>query len=105
MWPKKLTKGTLLDLTIPVKEKMFELRAKVVFCREDRRTAHYSTGVTFVDFPSAFKARLAEEVLQILEFRKSVSGRTGREISEEEAASQWVREHAARFPDLKGSDA
>ena len=98
IWPKKLSKGLLLDITIPVKEKLFEIRAKVAYSREDRKTARYSTGVTFVDFPSAFKARLAEEVLEILQFRKLISRDKGHEVSEEEAASQWVREHAARFP-------
>ena len=98
VWPRKLTRGTLLELTIPVKEKLFELRAKVVYSREDRKTARFSTGVSFVDFPSAFKARLAEEVLQILEFRKAISREAGHEVSEEEAASQWVRDHASRFP-------
>ena len=101
VWPKKLLKGTLLDITIPVKEKFFDLRGKVVFCREDRKTARYSTGVSFVDFPSAFKARLAEEVLQILEFRKAISRQLGHEVTEEEAASQWVRNYAARFPAVK----
>jgi c-di-GMP-binding flagellar brake protein YcgR len=98
IWPSKLSRGTLLDITIPVKEKMFELRARVTFSREDRRTARFLTGVSFVDFPSAFKARLAEEVLQILEFRKALSRETGHEVTEEEAASRWVSENASRFP-------
>ena len=98
IWPKKLSRGTLLDITIPVKEKLFELRGKVVFSREDRRTARYSTGISFVDFPSAFKARLAEEVLQIMEFRKTLSHDLGHEVTEEEAASRWVRQHAPHFP-------
>ena len=100
MWPKKLSRGALLDITIPVKEKLFELRAKVAYAREDRKTARYFIGVTFLDFPSAFKARLAEEVLEILEFRKSISRDLGHEITEEEAAAQWVREHASRFPTM-----
>ena len=100
VWPRKLSRGALLDITIPVKEKLFELCGKVVYSREDRKTARYSTGVSFVDFPSAFRARLAEEVLEILEFRKSISRERGQEVSEEEAASQWVRERASRFPAL-----
>ena len=99
-WPKKLLRGTILDITIPVREKLFELRGKVVFCKEDRKTAYYRTGVSFIDFPSAFKARLAEEVLQIMEFRRTIFRESGQEISEEEAASRWVREHAAEFPEL-----
>ena len=96
-WPKKLSKGTLIAITIPVKEKSFDVRARVVYSKEDRRTAHYSTGVSFVDFPSAFKAKLAEEVLQILEYRKSISRELGREVSEEDAAKKWVSEFAEQF--------
>lgn len=97
VWPKKLTRGLLLDITIPVKEKMFDIRAKVVYCKEDRRTARYSTGVSFIDFPSAFKAKLAEEVLQILEYRKSMSRELGHDVSEEDAAKKWVSEFAVNF--------
>lgn len=100
-WPKKITRGTLLNISIPVKDKLFELRAKVVYCKEDRRSARFQTGVSFVDFPSAFKARLAEEVLEILEFQKKMASQLGHDVSEEEAASQWVRESASNFPNFK----
>ena len=96
-WSRKLSKGTMIDIAIPVREKTFDIRARVVYSKEDRRSARFSTGVSFVDFPSAFKAKLAEEVLQILEYRKSISREAGREISEEEAARKWVGEYAERF--------
>ena len=99
-WSKKLSKGTLIDITIPVKEKLFDVKAKVVYSKEDKKTARFRTGVLFTDFPSAFKARLAEEVLQILEFRKTTSRELGYEISEEEAAAKWVRGFASRFPNV-----
>jgi len=97
-WSKKLPKGTLIDITIPVKERFFDVKAKVVYSKEDKKTARFRTGVSFTDFPSAFKARLAEEVLQILEYRKMISRELGHEVSEEEAASKWVRDYASRFP-------
>ncbi len=99
-WPRKLSKGTVIDITIPVKEKLFDVKAKVVYSKEDKKTARFHTGVSFTDFPSAFKARLAEEVLQILEFRKSLSRKLGYEITEEDAAKKWVSEFAGRFPSL-----
>ena len=92
-----------MDITIPVKEKTFDIRAKVVYSKEDRRSARYHTGVSFVDFPSAFKAKLAEEVLQILEYRKSMSRELGHEVSEEEAAKKWVGEYAGRFGHINRS--
>ena len=88
----------LIDITIPVKEKIFDVRAKVIYSKEDKKSARFLTGVSFTDFPSAFKARLAEEVLQILEYRKTISRELGHEVSEEEAASKWVRDFASRFP-------
>ena len=99
-WPRKLSRGTLIDITIPVREKFFDVKAKVIYSKEDRRSARYRTGVSFVDFPSAFKARLAEEVLQILEYRKSISRELGHEVSEEEAAKKWVGEFAHHFDQL-----
>ena len=91
----------LIDITIPVKEKFFDVKAKVIYSKEDKKTARFRTGVSFIDFPSAFKAKLAEEVLQILEFRKSLSRELGHEITEEEAAKKWVSEFAGRFPSFK----
>lgn len=99
-WPKRLLRGTILDITIPVREKLFQLQGRVVFCKEDRKTAYYRTGVMFTDFPSAFKARLAEEVLQMMEFRKTLAKESGRTITEEEAATEWVRLHADKFPEF-----
>ena len=96
-WPKRLSKGTLLDISIPVKEKTFDVRAMVVYSKEDPRSARYRTGVSFVDFPSAFKAKLAEEVLLILEYQKTISRELGHDISEEEAARKWVSEYAHHF--------
>ena len=100
-WPKKLPKGTFLTIAIPVKEKIFDVHAKVVYCKEDRKTARFFTGVSFTDFPSAFKARLAEEVLQIMEYQKSISKELGYKISENDAAERWVKNSASDFPPIK----
>ena len=52
----------------------------------------------FTDFPSAFKARLAEEILRIHEFRNKLSRSIGSELTEEEAAVRWIAEYAKTFP-------
>lgn len=97
LWRDKLGKGNLLNLTIPVKEKMFHVKAKVVYSKEDRKTGRFKTGVSFCDWPSAFKAKLAEEALEILEYRKLISVELGREVSEEEAAEKWIQKFASSF--------
>ena len=100
LWPAKLSRGSLVQITIPVKQKLFQIKAKVVSSKEHGKSARFRTGVCFQDTPSAFKAKLAEEVLQILEYRKSLSRQLGYELSEEDAAKKWVNEYAGRFPYL-----
>lgn len=98
VWPNKLPKGSLLTVSIPVKEKVFDVRARVAYCKGYKKSNHFRTGVSFINSPDAFKARLAEEVLQIIEYQKSVSRELGYDLSEEEAAKRWVREYADKFP-------
>ena len=96
LWPDHLSKGALIKLQIPVKEKLFGIKGKVAYSREVNEH-QYETGVAFLDSPNAFKARLAEEILQIVKYRKSESEKLGYELSEEEAAEKWIGEYAARF--------
>lgn len=101
-WSRKLPKGASVVLTIPVRETEFDVRAKVAYARESRVPSRFEIGVQFVDTPGAFRARLAEEVIQILEYRKKISREAGRDISEEEAARQWIMSRASDFPSLGG---
>ena len=97
LWRDRLAKGNLLDINIPVKEKIFLIKAKVVYSREDRKTGRFKTGVLFCDSPSAFRAKLAEEALEIMEYQKKISAIVGYEISEEDAAEQWIQKFASSF--------
>ncbi len=97
VWPSRLSKGTLLMLSIPVKEKVFDLKVRVAYCKNYKKSNQYRAGVSFLNSPDAFKAKLAEEVLQIIEYQKSISRELGYELSEEEAARRWVSKYAEKF--------
>lgn len=97
VWPSKLSKGSLLTLSIPVKEKVFDVKARVAYSKGYRKTNQFHTGVMFLNSPDAFKAKLAEEVLQIIEYQKSVSRELGYELSEEDAAKKWISQYASKF--------
>lgn len=99
VWPDRLSKGAKLDVTISVKEKLFRIRSRVVYCRDSHGDGRFRTGVRFVDYPSAFLAKLAEEAIEILEYRKRLARETGRDVSEEEAARLWINRYGATFPD------
>lgn len=99
-WPQRLSKGSLIDINIAVKDKRFEIKSKIAYTKEDPSTGQYRTGVCFADYPSAFMARLAEEMLEIIQYRKNLSQKLGREVSEDEAANEWIKKYAAKFPGL-----
>lgn len=100
IWQDRLERGDLVDLSIPIKDKLFEIKGRVTYCIEDYPTGKFRMGILFMDSPSAFRAKLAEEALEILRYRKEQFVETGAEISEEEAARQWIQKFAKDFPDF-----
>jgi hypothetical protein len=100
LWPVALPKDVPLQITIPVKEKQYEVKGYVVYSVQDEGSGFFRTGIRFVDASSAFTAKLAEESIEILDYRKKISAELGREITEEEAARRWVRKYAESFAKL-----
>jgi c-di-GMP-binding flagellar brake protein YcgR len=92
-----LPRGTKLHLRIPVGGQVFQLQAQVAYCNEEPRLNKYRTGVAFLDAESAFRAKLAEEMIQITEYRDKVLREEGREITEEDAAREWIEKYAKSF--------
>lgn len=97
VWSRRLRHGTNLTILLPVRTKVFELTASVVYSRKIPRKQAYLTGVCFRDAGTAFRAKLAEETLEIIDYQRRISVREGRQVSEEEAAAEWVRRYAASF--------
>lgn len=92
--------GTKLSLSIPVGHQLFKVKGQVAYCASSGGEYRFRTGVAFLDPASAFRAKLAEEILQISEYQKKISREEGREIGEEEAAREWIRRYAKDFSHL-----
>lgn len=99
LWPALLP-NISVRITIPVKEKRYDVKGFVVYSVKDDGSGFFRTGVRFIDASSAFKAKLAEEAIEIMEYRRQLSAELGREIDEEEAARRWVRKYAESFSKL-----
>ncbi len=97
VWPSRLSKGSVMMLSIPVREKVFDLKVRVAYCKNYKKSNQYHAGVSFLNSTDMFKAKLAEEVLQIMEYQKTVSRELGYDLSEEEAAQRWVSKYAEKF--------
>lgn len=94
---EEVAEGTQLDLTIPLEGRRFHITGTVVYCRKETANNAYRIGIFFVNPDMAFRAKLAEEVLRIEEFRKEMSRRMGCEISPEDAARRWIEKYAEKF--------
>lgn len=102
-WPESLAEGTLLELSIPVEKQLFKMKAHVTHSQEDTGTGLFKTGVCFEDSKSAFRAKLAEEIIQIRQYREKMSLLRGHPLSEEEAAKMWIDRNAEDFAKTMGS--
>ena len=100
VWSNRLERGALVDLSIPIKNKLFEIRGRVTYSVEDGPSGKFRTGILFMDSPSAFRAKLAEEALEILRYRREILTESGEDVSEEEAARRWIQKFAKDFPDF-----
>ena len=92
--------GTLLELTLPVKDKIFTIQGRVVHASRDSDSRLYRTGIYFPSADSIFKVKMAEQLHQIDEYRKQISREEGRPITEEEAAHRWIDEHSKDFAEF-----
>ncbi len=100
----RLRAGTVVAIRIPLLTPPFETRARVKWCRK-RPGGHYDVGVAFTDPQEAFRTRMVEQICHIEHYRREVLEREGRDLSAEEAASEWIGRYAATFPTLDKGDA
>ncbi|WP_167631614.1 PilZ domain-containing protein [Mariprofundus ferrooxydans] len=89
-----LIPGTMLILAIPHVQPPFEETCTV--CWSQPEADGFEIGVRFLDQQALFKARLVEQVCQIENYRRQEINR-GRQLSPEEAASEWVGKYAVEF--------
>ena len=92
--------GTLLELSLPVKEKVLTIEGRVVHASQDSESGFFRTGISFSKPDSVFKVKMAEQVYQIDQYRKFLSKEEGRAVSEEEAAHRWIEEHSGDFAEF-----
>ena len=92
--------GTLLELTFPVQDKVFTMQGRVVHASKDIESKLFRTGIRFSKSDSVFKVKMAEQVYQIDEYRKTLSREEGRVVSQEEAAIKWIEKHSREFAEF-----
>lgn len=89
--------GAIIQVRIPTVDPPFEARARVVWTKPERDG--FCVGVQFLDENDAFRARMVEQVCAIEQYRGEVWENEGRELTQQEAAAEWIGRFAGRFPD------
>ena len=92
--------GALIEIKLPFKDKIFNVKSKVVHCAKSPEAKVYNVGSSFYRFSDAFKTKLIEQIYLIAEYRDLRSIQLGREISLEEASREWIERYAERFKRL-----
>jgi hypothetical protein len=86
----------VIELRIPEVDPPFEAHARVVWCRPEE--GRFLVGAQFLDASDAFRARMVEQVATIEKYRKDVLEQEGRELSAQDAATEWIGKYAGKFP-------
>jgi len=92
--------GTLIDIHMPLYDKIFKIKARVVHGDKDENSELYKLGVSFVSYHDAFKVKLIEQIYLIEEYRVLRSLQLGREMTLQEASREWIKRYSKRFEKL-----
>lgn len=96
-----LKRGELIILKMPLQNKIFRVKAKVMhFTKDNENPNLYNIGVSFYRYSDAFKVKLIEQLYLIDEYRMLRSLQLGYEISMQKASEEWIKRYSKRFARL-----
>jgi hypothetical protein len=96
---ERIPPGTQISISIPFVNPPFESSVVVKWCR--KRGKEYDIGVAFSDPDDAFRARMIEQICHIEHYKREALTKEGRKLTGEEAASEWIKRFASKFPRLE----
>ncbi|MCX5781485.1 MAG: PilZ domain-containing protein [Elusimicrobia bacterium] len=91
-----LKKGKIIHIKIPLIKPIFEAEGEVMWSK--KRNDHYDVGIRFVQDIDAFRIRMVEQVCHIQQYKDDVKEKEGRALNGTQAAIEWIRKYAAKFP-------
>jgi len=98
---REVSPGTMIELLIPLYDKTFKVKAKVVHSTKDDTIGFYQTGVSFVSYADVFKMKLIEQIYLIEEYRAFRSLQLGEDVSMKAASKEWLQKCSERLEKLR----
>ncbi len=99
----RVSPGTFIRIRIPLVNPEFEVQAKVAWCRRSNESEIFNIGVVFLHSEEAYETRMVEQVCHIEHYKREVREKEGREISSEQAALEWIKRYASKFPAVEAN--
>lgn len=93
---KPIAPGSSITIDIPFIEDGKLTGGHVVWCLGENNS--YLIGVQFFDSDALFRARMVQQICHIEHYRRKIARDEGRHLNSEEAAREWISNHAADFP-------
>ena len=97
---KKVEANSVIEIKLPFRDKMFNVKAQVVHCNPVPDSKYYNIGVCFKKLNDAFKVKLIEQLYLISEYRDLREIQLGKDISLQEASKEWIKRYSKRFQKL-----
>ncbi len=98
----RIQPGSIIKITIHFVEPSFTSSALVKWCR--KRGDLYDIGVAFSDREDAYRARMIEQVCHIEHYKREALSKQGRKLTGEQAAMEWIKRFASKFPKMEFQD-
>ena len=91
----------LIILKLPIQNKVFKIKAKVIHVSKDKETDKlFNVCVSFYRYSDAFKVKLIEQIYLIDEYRMLRSLQLGHEMTMQKASEEWIKRYSKRFAKL-----
>ena len=96
--PEPIEKGSTVKMKVNCVNPDFEITGKTVWCRA--KNDLFEVGIEFiVSKDKVFHLRMVEQICHIEHYRNEVLNKEGRELTSEEAATEWIEKFADSFPE------
>lgn len=96
----ELTPGTVIQITIPLVDPVFEALGRVSWCKRDEAN-EFEIGIEFIAEDDVFRARMVEQICHIEHYKQEVLEKEGRQLNGEQAAAEWITKFAHGFPNYE----
>ncbi len=98
---RRLNPGRKIILKLPLKDKLFKVKAEVVHVQDDKEDPGlFNVGVSFFRHSDAFEVKLLEQIYLMDEYRAMRSLQLGHDVSFKEASLEWIKRYSRKFDEM-----